>query len=274
MNHNAYPDITRLAPLLESVRAIARDAGEAIMAIYESRDFDIERKDDQTPVTAADYAAHHLIVERLGGLSPEYPILSEESDSIPFAERAGWETYWLIDPLDGTREFIKRNGEFTVNIALIHGHDAILGVVHAPALGVCYYAAEGTGAWRVNRNGSPQAIRVRTTPNCPVIAGSRSHASTSLQSLLERIGDHELISMGSALKTCLVAEGAADLYPRLGLTSEWDTAAAQCVLEQAGGHLTDTDGLRLRYNTKESLLNPHFLAFGDDSRNWPALCIK
>ncbi|OBS08162.1 3'(2'),5'-bisphosphate nucleotidase CysQ [Acidihalobacter prosperus] len=265
------PGHAALNALLPVVRDIARAAGEAILAIYESREFDVARKADETPVTAADYAAHHLIVERLATLEPRYPILSEESESIPYAERARWRTYWLIDPLDGTREFIKRNGEFTVNIALIHDHDAVLGVVHAPALDTCYFGAEGAGAWRQDGSAAARAIRVRPVPACPTVAGSRSHASPRLQGMLERIGDHELISMGSALKTCLVAEGAADLYPRLGLTSEWDTAAAQCVLEQAGGHLTDTDGHRLRYNTKESLLNPHFLAFGDDSRDWAML---
>lgn len=268
---STHPGHAYLGELLPSICKIARAAGESIMSIYESKDFDIERKADQTPVTAADYAAHHLIVEQLAALSPRHPILSEESESISFEERARWATYWLIDPLDGTREFIKRNGEFTVNIALVHAHDAILGVVYAPALDICYFGAEGAGAWRQDGDAAAQPIRVRPTPDCPTVAGSRSHASARLQGMLERIGAHELISMGSALKTCLVAEGAADLYPRLGLTSEWDTAAAQCVLEQAGGHLTDTDGHRLRYNTKESLLNPHFLAFGDDSRDWATL---
>lgn len=260
-----------LDELLPTVCDIAREAGKAIMAVYDSNEFDVERKSDQTPVTAADYAAHNLIVKRLNSLLPYYPILSEESDSIPYPERAQWATYWLIDPLDGTREFIKRNGEFTVNIALIHDHDAILGVVYAPALDICYFGAQGMGAWRQDDTCEATSIHVRSTPECPTIAGSRSHAGTDLQKLLDRIGDHKLISMGSALKTCLVAEGAADLYPRLGLTSEWDTAAAQCVLEQAGGHLTTTDGQRLRYNTKVSLLNPHFLAFGDNRRDWAEL---
>jgi 3'(2'), 5'-bisphosphate nucleotidase len=262
---------TSLEVLLPTVCSIAHDAGDAIMAIYNSQEFDVERKADQTPVTAADYAAHHLIVERLSSMIPVYPILSEESESVPYSERMKWETYWLIDPLDGTREFIKRNGEFTVNIALIHDHNAILGVVYAPALDICYFGAQDIGAWRQDNAKQAVPIRVRSTPDCPTIAGSRSHAGKDLQNLLERIGEHELISMGSALKTCLVAEGSADLYPRLGLTSEWDTAAAQCVLEQAGGHLTSTDGHPLRYNTKASLLNPHFLAFGDDARNWSGL---
>lgn len=265
------PELPSLEALLPTICDIARDAGKAIMEIYDSKDFDVERKSDQTPVTAADYAAHNLIEKRLSSLLLTYPILSEESESIPYQERKEWTTYWLIDPLDGTREFIKRNGEFTVNIALIQEHDAILGVVYAPALDICYFAAQDMGAWRQENASQATSIHVRPTPNCPTIAGSRSHAGSDLQIFLDRIGDHELISMGSALKTCLVAEGVADLYPRLGLTSEWDTAAAQCVLEQAGGHLTNTDGQRLRYNTKASLLNPHFLAFGDTRRDWVKL---
>ncbi|APZ44295.1 3'(2'),5'-bisphosphate nucleotidase CysQ [Acidihalobacter ferrooxydans] len=265
------PTPAQLRTLLPRIIDTAKAAGQAIMAVYDNADRGIVQKDDKTPVTDADYAAHRLIVEQLGALQPQYPVLSEESESIPFAERAGWATYWLIDPLDGTREFIKRNGEFTVNIALVHGHDTLLGVVYTPALGITYEAAHGLGARRHDAHGT-QRIHVRAAPPTPVIAGSRSHAGPHLQAMLENIGDYELISMGSALKTCLVAEGRADLYPRLGLTSEWDTAAAQCVLEEAGGQLTDTQGRRLRYNTKESLLNPHFLAFGDASRDWVGLC--
>lgn len=268
------PTQDQIRSLLPAVIDIAQAAGDAIMEIYDNVDatFGISHKHDKTPVTDADFAAHRLIVERLQALEPGYPILSEESDSIPFEERAAWRTYWLIDPLDGTREFIKHNGEFSVNIALVDNHDTLLGVVYAPALGAIYEAAHGLGARRHDADGNAVPIHVRPTASPPVIAGSRSHASPNLRELLERIGEYEFISMGSALKTCLVAEGRADLYPRLGLTSEWDTAAAQCVLEEAGGHLTDTRGKRLRYNTKESLLNPHFLAFGDASRNWPELC--
>lgn len=265
-------NLKHYSELLPSICAIARNAGEKIMAIYESQDFNIEQKNDKTPVTAADYAAHHLITHHLEKLTPRYPILSEESESISYNERSHWQTYWLIDPLDGTREFIKQNGEFTVNIALIHKHNAELGVVYAPAFHLCYYAALGAGSWRQKNSERAQPIRTRAAPKRPTIAGSRSHANSHLQEMLNRIGPHELISMGSALKTCLVAEGSADLYPRLGLTSEWDTAAAQCVLEQAGGHLTDTEGRRLSYNNKASLLNPYFLAYGDTRGDWVAYC--
>jgi 3'(2'), 5'-bisphosphate nucleotidase len=255
--------------LLPAVIEIARAAGRAIMAIYEAG-FTVQDKDDKSPLTEADMAAHHTIADGLARLTPDVPVLSEESASIPFAERARWQRYWLIDPLDGTREFIKRNGEFTVNIALIHEHRAVLGVVYAPALGLCYSATAGGVAHKQNGDEPPAEIRARGAPARITIAGSRSHRGDTLDAFLARIGEHEFISMGSALKSCLVAEGRADLYPRLGLTSEWDTAAAQCVVEAAGGRVTELSGAPLAYNTKDSLLNPHFLVFGDPSRDWPA----
>lgn len=254
--------------LLESVNKIALEAGREILKIYET-EFSVEHKDDKSPLTAADMASHQTIVAALKRLTPDIPILSEESAAIPFAERSRWERYWLIDPLDGTREFIKRNGEFTVNIALIHAGTAELGVVHVPVSGLSYSACTGGGAFKTQNGQAPQAIRVRALAQGPVVvAGSRSHSGDSLLKFLDRLGPHELVSMGSALKICLVAEGVADIYPRLGLTSEWDTAAAQCVVEEAGGRVTGLDMQQLRYNTKDSLLNPHFLVFGDASRDW------
>ncbi|WP_297527159.1 3'(2'),5'-bisphosphate nucleotidase CysQ [Thiohalobacter sp.] len=254
--------------LLDEVRALAAEAGCRILEIYET-DFDVEHKDDESPLTAADMAAHRAITGGLARLTPDVPVLSEESASVPYEERARWDWYWLVDPLDGTREFVKRNGEFTVNIALIHRGEPVLGVVHVPVLGVTYYACRGGGAFRQTGDAPAEAIHVRKLQPGPlVVAGSRSHRGDSLNRFLEKVGEHEIISMGSALKICLVAEGRADIYPRLGPTSEWDTAAAQCVVEEAGGRLTDTDMNTLRYNTKDSLLNPHFLVFGDDSRNW------
>jgi len=196
-------------------------------------------------------------------------VLSEESEAIPYSERARWNTYWLVDPLDGTREFIKRNDEFTVNIALVHDHRPILGIVHAPALDTTYFATEGSGAFRQDGGEPPRAIQARRLGSRrPVVAGSRSHAGSRLGRFLENIGPHKHISMGSALKSCLVAEGTADLYVRLGPTSEWDTAAAQCVVEEAGGQVTDTAMRPLRYNVRDSLLNPEFFVFGADSRDW------
>jgi len=254
--------------LLESVNGIAVDAGLKILEIYETN-FSVDEKDDRSPLTAADLAAHKTIITGLQTLTPDIPILSEESASIPYAERSSWDWYWLVDPLDGTREFVKRNGEFTVNIALIHAGEVALGVVYVPVKRETYYACRDGGAFRQEGDGEAQAITVRDLQPGPVIvAGSRSHRGDSLNRFLENLGEHEMISMGSALKSCLVAEGRADIYPRLGPTSEWDTAAAQCVVEEAGGKVTGLDMQPLRYNTKDSLLNPHFLVFGDAGRDW------
>jgi 3'(2'), 5'-bisphosphate nucleotidase len=255
--------------LLEPAEEIARTAGGKILEIYNSDEFAVEEKDDRSPLTAADMASHHAIVDGLKALTPDIPVLSEESKSLPFEERSSWQTYWLVDPLDGTKEFIKRNGEFTVNIALIHDGVPVLGVVHVPVTGVTYKACEGLGAYKQEAGSEPRKITVRTLTGGPVlVVGSRSHRGESLNAFLEKVGEHEMVSMGSSLKICLVAEGAADIYPRLGLTSEWDTAAAQCVVEQAGGTVTDTDMQPLRYNTKDSLLNPFFLVFGESNRDW------
>jgi 3'(2'), 5'-bisphosphate nucleotidase len=247
---------------------IARQAGEAILEVYH-QDFAVQHKGDESPLTAADLAAHRVIVERLGELTPDLPVLSEEGADIPFETRQAWDRYWLIDPLDGTREFVKRNGEFTVNIALIEGGRPVEGVVHVPVTGDSYIGEVGAGAWKIDARDYATPIEVcAKRPDRVRVAGSRSHAGDSLQRFLERIGDHEIVSMGSSLKLCLVAEGRADVYPRLGPTSEWDTAAAQAVVEAAGGSVTDLTGAPLRYNTKESLLNPHFLVFGDRTEPW------
>jgi 3'(2'), 5'-bisphosphate nucleotidase len=254
--------------LLDPVIRIAYEAGSKIMEVYE-REFSVEEKSDNTPLTEADMAAHYVIEEGLSNLTPDFPILSEESKPTAFAERLLWSRYWLVDPLDGTREFIKRNGEFTVNIALIENNEAVMGFVYAPVVGSLYYAAKGMGAYKREGLDEPVAIHVRE--QCPekvVIAGSRSHASEDFLKFIEKLPDYEIISMGSALKSCLVAEGVADIYARLGPTSEWDTAAAQCIVEEAGGCITRTDMSRLEYNTKESLLNPHFFVFGDKSIDW------
>lgn len=259
------------AELLDPIVELAQQAGEKILAVYNSKDFSIEEKDDKSPLTAADLASHHAIVAGLSALTAAIPILSEESASLPYAERSSWRRYWLVDPLDGTREFIKRNGEFTVNIALIDDGVPVLSVVHVPVSGVSYLACQGQGAFKQEPGGMRQAIRVRKLGDGPVmVVGSRSHRGESLNRFLDRLGEHDMVGMGSSLKLCLVAEGAADVYPRLGPTSEWDTAAAQCVVEQAGGFVTDTAMKPLRYNTKDSLLNPFFLVFGDDSRDWSA----
>jgi len=255
---------------------IARDAGVAILAIYDAG-FNIEEKEDKSPLTDADLASHNLIIQRLSDLTPDIPILSEESAKLPFEERASWETYWLVDPLDGTREFIKRNGEFTVNIALIHQHRSIIGVINVPVLDADYFAWENGGCYKSESNGDAKPISVKKLSDNEgeqlTVAGSRSHGSEMMQQYMAKLsadngGKPETLSMGSSLKFCLVAEGRADLYPRLGLTSEWDTAAAHCIVEQAGGYITKTDMTPLEYNTKDSLLNPFFFVFGDNSRDW------
>jgi 3'(2'), 5'-bisphosphate nucleotidase len=256
-----------LAPLLEQVLAIAEEAGRAILAVYET-DFAVAHKDDSSPLTQADLAAHRCIVVRLEALEPRYPCLSEEAADIPYETRRAWSRYWLIDPLDGTKEFVKRNGEFTVNIALIDGGAPILGVVHAPVLGVTYLAAQGVGAFRI-REGQRQAIRTRITAPRPTLVVSKSHRDAALDQFLAHAPEHESLSRGSSLKFCLVAEGSADLYPRTGPTSEWDTAAGQCVAEQAGASVfTLPDWAPLRYNGKDGLLNPGFIVIGEPAYGW------
>ena len=204
-------------------------------------------------------------------LAPDIPVLSEESKSIAWETRRAWPRYWLVDPLDGTREFVKRNGEFTVNIALIENHAPLLGVVLLPVTGDLYYGVAGEGAFLESAPGAlPRPIATRAAAAVPVVAGSRSHGSDRQGEVLARLGDHRLVSVGSSIKFCMVARGDADLYLRLGPTSEWDTAAAQCVVEQAGGAVVNLHGEPLRYNTGDSLLNPEFLAIGDTSVDWLA----
>lgn len=256
-----------LSELLDPVLSIAIEAGRAILEVYES-DFAVSHKDDSSPLTQADLRAHHAIVDALAKLTPDIPCLSEEAADIGYAERRRWTRYWLIDPLDGTKEFVKRNGEFTVNIALIDRHEAVLGVVHAPVLAVSYLAARGVGAFVV-RDGERHAMHTRATPPRPVLVVSKSHRDAALDAFLAHAPEHDQHSRGSSLKFCLVAEGAADFYPRTGPTSEWDTAAAQCVAEVAGATvLRLPDWQPLRYNTKDSLLNPGFVVIGDPAYGW------
>jgi len=257
-----------LPALLDPVKEIARDAGVRIMEVY-SRDFAVDHKDDKSPLTEADLASHRVIVERLQRLTPAIPILSEESATeIPVERRLAWQRFWLVDPLDGTKEFIKRNGEFTVNIALVEGNGPILGVVHVPATGVTYSGAKGVGAFREDAEGC-RTIHVTAPCEMPLrVVGSRSHAGPHLEGYLEHLGEHEMVAKGSSLKLCLVAEGLADCYPRFGPTSEWDTAAAQAVVENAGGKVVNLDDRPLTCNEGESVLNPYFLVYGDAGFDW------
>jgi 3'(2'), 5'-bisphosphate nucleotidase len=261
-------DAGRLAALLPRVLDAVATAGTAILEVY-ATSHDVEYKADDSPLTRADRAAHEILAARLAAITPELPVLSEEHEAgHARAVRGQWREYWLVDPLDGTKEFISRNGEFTVNVALVRDHRPVLGVVAAPALGLTYYAAEGVGAFRREDGGQPEPIRTRPAADPLVIVGSRSHRGDSLDAVLARLGPHELVACGSSLKFCMVAEGGADFYPRLGPTSEWDTAAAQAVVEGAGGAVVTLDGRPLGYNTKAELLNPHFLVYADRGRDW------
>jgi 3'(2'), 5'-bisphosphate nucleotidase len=254
--------------ILAKLVDISRRAGLKILEWYDG-DMGITRKSDDSPLTRADLASHDLISAELSSGWPDIPILSEESADIPWETRRNWQRYWLVDPLDGTKEFINRNGEFTVNIALISDHRPVMGVVHVPVTDTSYFGALGIGAWRQHDSTAATAIEVRRpAAEPPVIVGSRSHANPELTTQLERLGAFELTSMGSSLKFCRIAEGQADFYPRLGPTSEWDTAAAQAVVEAAGGQVVRVDASALAYNKKRAYLNPHFFVFGDPSRDW------
>lgn len=262
---------TRLADLAAAAAEISVAAGRAILDVYRM-DFEVTQKADESPLTQADLASHRLIRDALARLAPDIPLLSEESADIDYGVRAGWPEYWLVDPLDGTKEFVNRNGEFTVNIALIRAHDPILGVVHVPVTGVTYIGLVGTGATRQAAGGEHEPIHVRVPSADPVrVVGSRSHANPRLRQYLEPLGDYQMVRMGSSLKFCLLAEGKADFYPRLGPTSEWDTAAAHALVLAAGGQIVTLDNRPLQYNLKPSLLNPEFLVFGDPERDWQAL---
>lgn len=252
-----------ISPLQDTLLA----ASDAVMKIYK-QDFSVYEKEDKSPLTAADLEANKIITEGLQKIS-EYPILSEEGKNIPWSERQKWKRYWLVDPIDGTKEFIKKNGEFTINIALIDQGIPVLGVVAVPAKKHTYIGMKGEGAWKIDDVGSRVDLVVAAPPdrNWRVV-GSRSHNSDEAMELANSLPGAEFVSMGSSLKLCAVAEGSADIYPRFGLTSEWDTAAAQAVVEAAGGQVV-TVGLKpLRYNSKESLLNPFFIVCAEVHPLW------
>lgn len=260
-----------LASLVEPVVTLSEDAGRAILEVY-STDFKVQDKSDESPLTQADLASHLCIVAGLAQLTPDIPIISEEAGLPGFEERQQWDRYWLIDPLDGTKEFVNRNGEFTVNIAFIENNRPVLGVVHVPVQNKTYIGCEGTGAERRDGDKAPEAIHVASQSGKPVrVVGSRSHRGASLDAYLRNLGEHDMVPMGSSLKFCVVAEGGADIYPRLGPTSEWDTAAAQAVVEQAGGRVVTLDGKAMTYNAKVDILNPYFLVIGAGDRDWLAL---
>lgn len=270
------------------IRKIAEEAGEQIMQIYR-KDFEVIEKDDRSPLTAADQASHAVIKQGLSRLYPEIPVLSEEGEDIAYEERQAWSMFWLVDPLDGTKEFIKRNGEFTVNIALVEEGFPILGVIYVPVTKTMYVGSRQEGAYKVDAEGIQEqischqlSIHLRTSAKAEergeeaigdnllsrelTLVESRSHPSPELEALMAKLSKYytniQRIQKGSSLKLCAVAEGVADLYPRLGPTMEWDTAAGQAIIEAAGGEVLTLSGERFRYN-KESLRNEYFLAIGN-----------
>lgn len=280
-----HPASLSQAQLSERILEIGRAAGDAILAVYNQQgDISVEQKSDDSPVTLADLAAHHVICKGLSELCPDIPILSEEAQMPSFEERQSWPYYWLIDPLDGTKEFIRRNDEFTVNIALIHQHRPIFGLVHTPVLNISYLGDQLDGEAKAYKyctlsNGDIQKEAIHVAPqalgNKLDVVGSRRHGADAIDQLLQRLNEHfpscELQSMGSSLKLCLIAEGKAQLYPRLAPTCEWDTGAAQAVVEAAGGQVLNPSFEPLAYNQKDSLLNPFFYVIGDQSLDWPHL---
>lgn len=270
--------------LLNAVNEIAIAAGSEILDVYNSgQAIDVSKKQDDSPLTDADRRAHFLIVDRLSSLTPDIPLLSEESDAIDYELRKSWQRYWLVDPLDGTKEFINRNGEFTVNIALIENGQSVAGVVYVPVSGISYFGGIGIGAWKQDAN--QQDSKAQSIVSRPMresfgvrIVASRRHLGEQLNALVGKIENHfgkvTLLSMGSSLKMCLLAEGSADIYPRMAPTCEWDTAAAHGILSAAGGEIVDLQFRPLRYNSKPELLNPFFIALADRTYPWQQLLDK
>ena len=248
--------------LINALIDLVKESGKSILEIYNSNDMGISYKDDKSPLTLADKASNKIICSKLKELTPDIPILSEEGKNISYEERKKWTTFWLIDPIDGTKEFINKNGEFSVNIALINHYQPILGIVYAPVLNTIWYGSASHGSFKIENNTQPKKINVSKYNDNETIkvVSSRSHSNNSkLEKFLTDYPKHELVFMGSSIKICLVADGTAHIYPRFGPTMEWDTAAAHAVVKFSGGKITDfKDDNELSYN-KENLLNPSFL---------------
>ncbi len=245
--------------LIEQLIEISKEAGREIMKIY-STDFDYQIKNDLSPLTKADQISHEVICKGLKLITPDLPILSEEDSDISFKDRSLWKQYWLVDPLDGTKEFIKRNGEFTVNIALIDNNAPILGVIYIPVTNEIYWGSKENGSFYAEGNNKPEKINVSGDSKGPIrVAISRSHPSELIDHILEEIKDYEMIEKGSSLKFCLIAKGDADCYPRFGATSEWDTAAGQAIVNFAGGYVLTSTGESIKYNLKQNFLNSNFI---------------
>ncbi|MCZ4338327.1 3'(2'),5'-bisphosphate nucleotidase CysQ [Shewanella colwelliana] len=263
---------------VEQAIAIAVEAGIAIKDIYLEGNFDKEVKSDNTPVTSADIAAHNIITSALTKLTPDIPVLSEEDADIPFAERAEWPRYWLVDPLDGTGEFIAGSGDFSVIIALVEHNRPIMGIVYVPMTEVIYYAIAGLGAYKRSCKGELRiSSRQLTCDDEPSLrlAVSRRQDPQSVLKLFNQSRHCELVVLGgAALKSCLVAEGRADCYVRIGPTGEWDTGAAQIIIEEAGGQIMDLELQPLSYNERESLENPNFIVVGSTHLPWDELLVS
>ncbi len=266
------PTAKDLSHLLPDVISIARSAGQLILDIYENKSYESYTKSDETPVTSADLAAHKLVVERLSELTPDIPVLSEEAANISLTTRETWQRYWLVDPLDGTQEFIARSGDFATIIALVENNRPVMGVVYGPVSGVTYYAYSGKSAWKIPD--MSESLRIEThkheLPGQSIaIAISRRQDINRITNRLSSQWNYELVPLGSAaLKACLVAEGAVDCYLRLGPTGEWDTAATQCIVEEAGGRILSTQLEPLSYNERDTLENPNFIVLGDADLPW------
>jgi 3'(2'), 5'-bisphosphate nucleotidase len=264
--------------LLPNVIEIARSAGQLVLDIYQNRNYEEFTKSDNTPVTSADLAAHKLIMERLPELTPDIPVLSEEDADVSLAERKKWHRYWLVDPLDGTQEFIARSGDFATIIALVENNKPVMGVVYAPVSGVVYYAYQGHGAWKIPEMDESIPISVHKhelEKQNIAIAISRRQDINRITESMSKEWNYDLIPLGSAaLKACLVAEGSADCYLRLGPTGEWDTAATQCIVEEAGGTILNTKLTPLSYNLRETLENPNFIVIGDKDLSWDEILVQ
>lgn len=246
---------------LDQLKKLVVNAGDAILKIYHSDKFDIELKSNNSPVTKADLAAHNILIEGLSTITPDIPVVSEEDDSSLKISK-NHELYWLIDPLDGTKEFINKSDEFTVNLALINNHKPVFGFVGIPALDTLYWGGKGRSSFKSSHNTSPQEIHVKKGSNITRVFASKSHLNPETETFINSLtGEIELVQAGSSLKFLRIAEGMADIYPRLAPTCEWDTAAAHAVLEGAGGSVTQVDGSDLRYG-KADILNPYFVAKG------------
>ncbi|WAJ69823.1 3'(2'),5'-bisphosphate nucleotidase CysQ [Catenovulum adriaticum] len=261
--------------LLPAVKKIACLAGDAIMQIYQQGDFKLYQKQDDSPVTSADYAANEVLMAELKKLTPEIPVISEEAELLGLAQRENWSRYWLLDPMDGTQEFVARSGDFAVNIALVENGWPVLGVIYWPTQKICYYATKGNGAFKQDQQ-TTKAIQVNQHQHTDslIMAISRVQKAETVGRYLTQPNTYDTVQRGScSLKSCLIAEGGADFYLRIGPTGEWDTGASHCILNEAGGNIVDAEFNPLTYNQRETLSNPDFLVLGDQSINWQDIII-